>query len=81
MDTRFPITLGGEYTPGTVDIGSKFSRTDTELSQTADPVTTATSVTRSASASASNFASSVNSVHLSASKAHFLQSLPQVSHL
>ena len=56
MDTRFPITLGGEYTPGTVDIGSKFSRTDTELSQTATGITTATSVTRTASASASNFA-------------------------
>ena len=55
-DTRFPLTLGFEYTPGTANISDKLSRTDTETSQTGNVATTAVSVTRSASAEATNFA-------------------------
>ena len=54
-DSAWPLTAGFEYTPGTADLSSKLSRTDTELSITGGLTTTAASVTRSASASATNF--------------------------
>jgi hypothetical protein len=54
-DTRFPFTIGGEYTPGTVDIGGKFTRTDTETSATGEDETVSITRGRNASASASNF--------------------------
>jgi hypothetical protein len=54
-DTRFPISLGFEYTPGTANFSDKLSRTDTETSQTGQEATTAISNTRSAEADATNF--------------------------
>jgi hypothetical protein len=53
-ETRWPITLGFEYTPGEADIANT-SRVDTELSQTGNEITTAASVTRTAKATAKNF--------------------------
>ena len=55
-DFRFPIAFGVEYTPGEVEISGKTSRTDSELSSTGNVGTTAVSVTRNASAEATNFA-------------------------
>ena len=53
--TSYPVTFGGEYTPGTISLG-KFSRADSELSVTGSKITTANAVTRTASASGTNFA-------------------------
>jgi len=54
--TSYPITFGFEYTPGEADISNKLSRTDTELSQTGNVITTALSRTVTAKADATNFA-------------------------
>jgi len=54
-DHAWPTTWGVEYTPGTADISKKLSRADTETSQTGSPTATSLSVTREASASATNF--------------------------
>jgi len=54
-DTRFPLTIGFEYTPGVADMQSKLSRTDSELSQTGTSATTAISSVRTAEAEATNF--------------------------
>ena len=54
-DTRFPLTIGYEYTPGTADMQSKLSRTDSETSVTGQVATTAVSSIRTASADATNF--------------------------
>jgi hypothetical protein len=54
-ETRWPVTIGYEYTPGTADMQNKLSRTDTELSQTGTAATTAVSSVRTASANATNF--------------------------
>ena len=56
-ETTWPITIGVEYTPGTADIGGKFSRTDTELSVTGTNTHTARSAIRNAEADATNFGS------------------------
>ena len=50
----YPLTFGGEYTPGTIDLG-KFSRSDTELSVTGSKIKVANVVERTASASGTNF--------------------------
>ena len=55
-ETRFPVTFGFEYTPGTANISDKISRTDTETSQTNVAAATSVSSTRSAEADATNFA-------------------------
>jgi hypothetical protein len=55
-DFRFPIAFGVEYTPGEIEISKKLSRTDSELSQTGQVLTTAFSNKRTASAEATNFA-------------------------
>jgi hypothetical protein len=58
-DTSWPMTIGGEYTPGVADISSGLSRTDTETSRTVNAGTAEGNVTntRKASAEATNFAS------------------------
>ena len=55
-ETRFPMTLGFEYTPGTANISDKISRTDSETSQTGKEAATAVSSVRTAEANATNFA-------------------------
>jgi len=54
-DHAWPTTWGVEYTPGMANVGGKFSRTDTELSQTGNGTVTAISVIRTAEANATNF--------------------------
>jgi len=54
-ESAWPLSFGFEYTPGTANISNKLSRTDTELSQTGNVVTTALSTIRTASANATNF--------------------------
>ena len=55
-EMRIPIAFGVEYTPGEATIQGSSSRTDSELSVTGVLLDTATPSTRSAGASATNFA-------------------------
>jgi len=54
-DYSWPITVGFEYTPGTADISSGLSRTDTATSVTGQTLAVSRSEKRTASAEATNF--------------------------
>jgi|TARA_B110000259_G_scaffold188354_1_gene246684 hypothetical protein len=54
-DTRWPMTFGFEYTPGTADISGKLSRSDTETSITGTTTQVSNTVVRTAQADATNF--------------------------
>ena len=51
-ESAWPLAFGIEVTPGTANITNKLSRTDSELSQTGDNISTAITSIRSAEASA-----------------------------
>ena len=54
-DTKWPMTFGFEFTPGTADLAGKLSRSDAETSQTGSTVQVANTVVRTAKADATNF--------------------------
>ena len=62
-DFRLPLSFGVEYTPGKADFAAE-ARTDTMLSVTGTKTAVATPITRTASASADNFATAYVEVPL-----------------